>query len=154
MKVVIQRVSSAGVYIKSEDYRKEINKGYVVLLGIREGDVEQDAIYLADKCSNLRVFEDQNEKMNLSLKDIDGEVLVISQFTLYGDAQHGNRPSFILAAKPENAIPLYEKFVDRMKSNLGGNKVKEGIFGAMMEVKIINDGPVTIIIDSKQQNKC
>lgn len=149
MKVVIQRVSSAGVQIKSENYQKEINKGYVVLLGIREDDIEEDAIYLADKCSNLRVFEDQNKKMNLSLKDIDGEVLVISQFTLYGDAQHGNRPSFILAAKPDTAIPLYEKFVSRMKNNLGTEKVKEGIFGAMMEVKIINDGPVTIIIDSR-----
>lgn len=149
MKVVIQRVSSAGVQIKSENYQKEINKGYLVLLGIREDDIEEDAIYLADKCSNLRVFEDQNKKMNLSLKDIDGEVLVISQFTLYGDAQHGNRPSFILAAKPDTAIPLYEKFVSRMKNNLGTEKVKEGIFGAMMEVKIINDGPVTIIIDSR-----
>lgn len=149
MKVVIQRVSSAGVQIKSENYQKEINKGYVVLLGIREDDIEEDAIYLADKCSNLRVFEDQNKKMNLSLKDIDGEVLVISQFTLYGDAQHGNRPSFILAAKPDTAIPLYEKFVSRLKNNLGTEKVKEGIFGAMMEVKIINDGPVTIIIDSR-----
>jgi D-tyrosyl-tRNA(Tyr) deacylase len=119
------------------------------LLGIHEADTEEDAIFLADKCSNLRIFEDQNEKMNLSLKDIDGEVLVISQFTLYGDAQRGNRPSFITAAKPETATPLYTKFVKRMKDNLGEFKIKEGIFGAMMEVKIINDGPVTIIINSK-----
>jgi D-tyrosyl-tRNA(Tyr) deacylase len=149
LKAVVQRVSSGSVLIKSENYEQEIKKGFVILLGIRNEDNEKDAIFLADKCTNLRVFEDENEKMNLSLKDIDGEVLVISQFTLYGDAQKGNRPSFVLAAKPETAIPLYEKFIKRMKENLGIEKVKEGIFGAMMEVKIINDGPVTIIIDSK-----
>ena len=149
MKVVVQRVSSGSVLIKSENYSREINKGFVILLGIRNGDTEENALFLADKCTNLRIFEDENEKMNLSLKDIDGEVLIISQFTLYGDAQHGNRPSFIEAAKPDIAIPLYDKFVKRMKDNLGEEKVKEGIFGAMMEVKIINDGPVTIIIDSK-----
>ena len=149
MKVVIQRVSSGSVSIKSENYFREIKKGFVILLGIKEGDSDNDAIFLADKCTNLRVFEDQNEKMNLALRDIDGEVLVISQFTLYGDAQKGNRPSFISAAKPDTAIPLYEKFVGQMKNNLGADKVKEGVFGAMMEVKIVNDGPVTIIIDSK-----
>ncbi|HAB50660.1 MAG: D-tyrosyl-tRNA(Tyr) deacylase [Ignavibacteria bacterium RIFOXYB2_FULL_35_12] len=149
MKAVIQRVSSGSVLIKSENYEREIKKGFVILLGIRNGDSENDSIFLADKCSNLRVFEDKEERMNLSLKDVDGEVLVISQFTLYGDAQRGNRPSFIEAAKPDIAIPLYEKFIQKMKVNLGDEKVKEGIFGAMMEVKIINDGPVTIIIDSK-----
>lgn len=149
MKVVVQRVSSGSVAITAENYLQEIGKGFIILLGINEADTEEDAIFLADKCSNLRVFEDQNEKMNLSLKDIDGEVLVISQFTLYGDAQRGNRPSFIAAAKPDIAVPLYTKFVKRMKDNLGQNKIKEGIFGAMMVVKIINDGPVTIIIDSK-----
>lgn len=150
MKAVVQRVSSGGVLIKSENYERGIKQGFVILLGIREGDTENDSIFLADKCANLRIFEDQNEKMNLSLKDINGEVLVISQFTLYGDTQHGNRPSFTLAAKPDIAIPLYEKFVKRMKENLGEVKVKEGIFGEMMEVRIINDGPVTIIIDSKR----
>ena len=149
MKVVVQRVSSGSVAITAENYLQEIGKGFVILLGINEADTEEDAIFLADKCSNLRVFEDQNEKMNLSLKDIDGEVLVISQFTLYGDAQRGNRPSFIAVAKPDIAVPLYTKFVKRMKDNLGQNKIKEGIFGAIMVVKIINDGPVTIIIDSK-----
>lgn len=149
MKAVVQRVSSGSVTIKSENYYAEIGKGQVILLGIKEGDTEQDAIFIADKCSNLRIFEDKNEKMNLSLKDINGEVLVISQFTLYGDAQKGNRPSFTLAAKPDTAIRIYNKFITRMKENLGSEKVKEGIFGAMMEVKIINDGPVTIIIDSK-----
>lgn len=150
MKAVVQRVSSGGVLIKSENYERGIKQGFVILLGIREGDTENDSIFLADKCANLRIFEDQNKKMNLSLKDINGEVLVISQFTLYGDTQHGNRPSFTLAAKPDIAIPLYEKFVKRIKENLGEVKVKEGIFGEMMEVRIINDGPVTIIIDSKR----
>jgi len=152
LKVVVQRVSSGGVFIQSENYKAEINKGFVILLGIRNGDTDNDATFLADKCTNLRIFEYSNEKMNLSLKDIDGEVLVISQFTLYGDAQRGNRPSFIEAAKPDIAIPIYKKFVKRMKDNLGSEKVKEGIFGAMMEVKIINDGPVTIIIDSKDSS--
>ena len=150
MKAVVQRVSSGGVLIKSENYERGIKQGFVILLGIREGDTVNDSIFLADKCANLRIFEDQNEKMNLSLKDINGEVLVISQFTLYGDTQHGNRPSFTLAAKPDLAIPLYEKFVKRMKENLGEVRVKEGIFGEMMEVRIINDGPITIIIDSKR----
>jgi len=150
LKAVVQRVSSGGVLIKSENYERGIKQGFVILLGIREGDTVNDSIFLADKCANLRIFEDQNEKMNLSLKDINGEVLVISQFTLYGDTQHGNRPSFTLAAKPDLAIPLYEKFVKRMKENLGEVRVKEGIFGEMMEVRIINDGPVTIIIDSKR----
>jgi D-tyrosyl-tRNA(Tyr) deacylase len=152
LKVVVQRLSSGGVFIQSENYKAEINKGFVILLGIRNGDTDNDATFLADKCTNLRIFEDSNEKMNLSLKNIDGEVLVISQFTLYGDAQRGNRPSFIEAAKPDIAIPIYKKFVKRMKDNLGSEKVKEGIFGAMMEVKIINDGPVTIIIDSKDSS--
>jgi D-tyrosyl-tRNA(Tyr) deacylase len=149
MRVIVQRVSEAGVYIPDQKYQQEIDKGIVILLGIKQDDSENDLIFLADKCSNLRIFEDDNSKMNLSLMDVDGEVLIISQFTLYGDAQKGNRPSFIQAARPEIAISLYAKFIDRMKNNLGGNKVKSGIFGAMMQVKIINDGPVTILIDSK-----
>ncbi len=149
MKVVVQRVTEAGVYIENENYSAEIKKGMVILLGIKSGDKEEDVTFLADKCSNLRIFEDENEKMNLSLKDINGEVLIISQFTLYGNAQRGNRPSFTDAAKPDEAIPLYEKFINRMKENLGDDKVKCGIFGAMMLIKIFNDGPVTIIIDSK-----
>jgi D-tyrosyl-tRNA(Tyr) deacylase len=149
MKVVVQRVTEAGVYIENENYSAEIKKGMVILLGIKSGDKEEDVNFLADKCSNLRIFEDENEKMNLSLKDINGEVLIISQFTLYGNAQRGNRPSFTDAARPDEAIPLYEKFINRMKENLGDDKVKSGIFGAMMLIKIFNDGPVTIIIDSK-----
>jgi D-aminoacyl-tRNA deacylase len=153
MRALVQRVIEGGVYSSQENYKAEIGKGMVILLGIKSDDNERDPIFVADKCSSLRIFEDENQKMNLSLKDIDGEVLVISQFTLYGNAQKGNRPSFIEAAKPEVAIPLYEIFIRRMKSNLGEDKVKSGIFGAMMEVKIINDGPVTMLIESKNQEK-
>ncbi|HEY6907435.1 MAG TPA: D-aminoacyl-tRNA deacylase [Ignavibacteriaceae bacterium] len=149
MRVVVQRVSEGSVKAAGENYERNIGKGVVVLLGIKTGDSENDVNFLADKVSGLRIFQDQNGKMNLSLKDIDGEALIISQFTLYGDASRGNRPGFTEAAKPETAIPLYEKFIHRMQSNLGNDRVGSGIFGAMMEVKIINDGPVTIIIDSK-----
>ncbi|MCZ7611301.1 MAG: D-aminoacyl-tRNA deacylase [Ignavibacterium sp.] len=149
MRAVVQRVSEGGVYIEKENYSAEISKGMVILLGIKSDDNSADAEFVADKCSSLRIFEDENEKMNLSLKDVDGEVLIISQFTLYGNAQKGNRPSFIEAARPETAIPLYEKFIERMKINIGEEKVKAGLFGAMMRVKILNDGPVTIIVESK-----
>ena len=153
MRALVQRVNEGGVYIFEENYKAEIGKGMVILLGIKSDDNDQDVIFVADKCSALRIFEDENQKMNLSLKDINGEALVISQFTLYGNAQKGNRPSFTDAAKPEIAIPLYEMFIKRIKNNLGDKKVKSGIFGAMMEVKIINDGPVTILIESKNQEK-
>ncbi len=149
MRVVVQRVSEAGVYIPEKNYKAEINHGFVILLGIKSGDNENDVKFLAEKCANLRVFEDENEKMNLSLKDVDGEVLLVSQFTLYGNAQKGNRPSFTDSAKPDEAIPLYEKFISHLKNLLGDSKIKTGIFGEMMKVKIINEGPVTIIIDSK-----
>ncbi len=149
MRVVVQRVSEGSVSIPGKNYEEKIGKGLVVLLGIKTGDTEKDIIFLADKCCNLRIFEDENDKMNLSVKDINGEILLISQFTLYGDAQKGNRPGFTDAARPEEAIPLYEKFIGRVIENVGESKVKTGIFGAMMTVKIFNDGPVTIIIDSK-----
>lgn len=156
MRALVQRVSEAGVYIDSENYKAEIKKGMVILLGIKTDDNESDINFVADKCAGLRIFsqrdasaEDEHEKMNLSLKDINGDVLIISQFTLYGDSQKGNRPSFIEAARPEIAIPLYEKFISRMKTNLGEDKIKTGIFGAMMQVKILNDGPVTILVESK-----
>lgn len=151
MKALVQRVSEGGVFIPDKNYNAEIKKGMVILLGIRYDDNENDVNLIADKCCNLRIFEDKNEKMNLSIKDIDGEVLIISQFTLYGDAQKGNRPSFTEAARSDIAIPLYEKFVQRMKLNLVESKVKTGVFGAMMKVKIINDGPVTILIESKSK---
>ena len=156
MRALVQRVSGGGVYIPAKNYTADIGKGMVILLGIKSDDNVNDVNFVADKCSGLRIFsrrdalaEDENEKMNLSLKDIDGEVLIISQFTLYGDTRKGNRPSFIDSAKPEVAIPLYEKFIQRMELNLGKDNVKTGIFGAMMEVRIINDGPVTILIESK-----
>ena len=150
MRAVVQRVSKGSVDILSERYNKKIGKGFVILLGIKSTDNDNDATFVADKCCNLRIFEDENEKMNLSLKDVDGEVLIISQFTLYGETAKGNRPSFIEAAKPEQAIPLYEKFINRVENNLGKEKVKTGIFGAMMKVEIINEGPVTLIVESKQ----
>jgi D-aminoacyl-tRNA deacylase len=149
MRVVVQRVNEGSVSIPEKNYEEKIGKGLVVLLGVRTGDSEKDVIFLSDKCCNLRIFEDENDKMNLSVKDINGEILIISQFTLYGDAQKGNRPGFTDAARPEEAIPLYKKFIGRVKENVGESKVKTGIFGAMMMVKIFNDGPVTIIIDSK-----
>jgi D-aminoacyl-tRNA deacylase len=150
LKAVVQRVSRGSVDIPSEKYNQKIGKGFVILLGIKAGDDENDVNFVADKCCNLRIMEDENGKMNLSLKDIEGEILIISQFTLYGDTAKGNRPSFIEAARPEEAIPLYEKFINRVQSNLGKDKVKTGIFGAMMNIEIINDGPVTVIVESKK----
>lgn len=145
----MQRVSEGKVSIAKNNYEEKIGKGLVILLGIKNEDTSKDVTFLADKCCNLRIFQDENDKMNLSVKDINGEMLIISQFTLYGDAQKGNRPGFTDAARPEKAIPLYEKFIERVKENIGDSKVKTGIFGAMMMVKIFNDGPVTIIIESK-----
>ena len=149
MKAVVQRVNQASVSVPEENYFQEIPKGLLVLLGIKTGDNISDVEYVADKCSSLRIFEDEEDKMNLSVKDIDGSVLIISQFTIYGETAKGNRPSFIDAAKPEEAIPLYEKFIERMKKKLGEEKVKTGIFGAMMDIKLINYGPVTVIVESK-----
>jgi len=150
MRALVQRVTEGSVRIVEQKYYSEIKKGMVIFLGVKEGDTEDDLNFVADKCSNLRIFEDENEKMNLSLKDINGEVLVISQFTLFGDARKGNRPSFTDAARPDVAEAMYEKFIARMESNLGNDKVKSGVFGAMMMVKIFNDGPVTILVESKQ----
>ena len=149
MRAIVQRVSEGGVNIHSLNYSREIKKGMVILLGIKSDDTEIDVHFVADKCSNLRIFEDDKNKINLSLKDTGGEVLVISQFTLYGETSKGNRPNFTDAGKPEMAIPLYNKFIELMKENLGVEKIKEGIFGEMMEVKIINDGPLTVIVESK-----
>lgn len=148
MKAVVQRVMNASVVISENDYSEKIGQGLLVLLGIKTGDKIEDVNFVADKCSKLRIFEDDEGKMNISVKDINGEVLVISQFTLYGKTSKGNRPSFINAAKPEEAIPLYEKFIDRMRENLGKDKVKNGIFGAMMDITLVNYGPVTVIVES------
>ena len=150
MRALVQRVSEGGVNIAAKNYYEDIKRGLVILLGVKTGDTEEDALYVADKCCNLRIFEDEDEKMNLSVKDIGGEILVISQFTLYGDTSRGNRPGFSYAARPEEAIPLYEKFIVRAGENIGPNLVKTGIFGEMMSVKIINDGPVTLMINSKE----
>lgn len=150
MRALVQRVAEGGVDIPSENYNRSIGKGMVILLGVKEEDTIEDVEFVADKCCNLRIFEDENGKMNISLKDIEGEVLVISQFTLYGNARKGNRPSFDAAAKPEKANKLYEEFVKRIKLNIGEEKVQTGIFAAMMNVKIINDGPVTILVESKE----
>lgn len=149
MRALVQRVKSGGVKVTSDNYEQNIGQGIVLLLGVKEGDTIEDVNFVADKCSNLRIFSDENDKMNLSLKDINGEMLIISQFTLYGDSRKGNRPSFTESAKPELANNLYEKFIERVKENIGIEKVKTGIFQAMMEVTIINDGPVTIMVESK-----
>ena len=149
MKAIVQRVKSASVTISEQNYYQEIGKGLLVLLGIKTGDAEDDVLFVADKCCNLRIFEDAEDKMNRSIKEVDGEMLIISQFTLYGETAKGNRPSFIDAAKPEEAIPLYEKFVSRVKSNLSDDKVKVGIFGAMMDIQLVNYGPVTVLVESK-----
>ncbi len=149
MRALVQRVSEGAVEIEEPKYSASIGSGIVILLGMKEGDTESDLVFVADKCSNLRIFEDENGKMNLSIKDISGEVLIISQFTLYGDSRKGNRPNFMEAANPALAEDLYNKFVQRMKLNLGDNKIKTGIFAAMMKVKIFNDGPVTILVESK-----
>ena len=150
MRALVQRVSEGGVFIENENYSTKIERGMVLLLGIKTGDTIDDVDYVADKCCNLRIFEDENDKMNLSIRDIKGEILIISQFTLYGDTSRGNRPGFIDAAKPDEAIPLYEKFIRRLKENIGENKVKTGLFGAMMQVRIINEGPVTLMVESKK----
>ena len=147
MKAVVQRVKEGSVTIGGT-LHASINRGLVILLGIARGDTEKDATFLADKCSSLRIFEDDEGKMNLGVKEVGGAALVVSQFTLYGDAQRGNRPSFTEAARPEEAEPLYQHFVSRMRANLGGDRVATGMFRAMMDVRIVNDGPVTIIIES------
>lgn len=147
MKVVVQRVKEGSVSVDGT-VLSSIKRGFVILLGIRTGDRREDALFLADKCSTLRVFEDEGGKMNLGLNDVSGAVLVVSQFTLYGDVQRGNRPSFTEAARPEEAEPLYNIFVERMQENLGRERVAMGKFRAMMDVHILNDGPVTILINS------
>lgn len=144
MKIVVQRAAKASVEIKEKTVGK-INKGFMVLLGVEEGDTEEEANYLAKKLCNLRVFEDENKKMNLALKDVGGELLIISQFTLCADCSGGNRPSFVNAEKPEKANKLYEYFCMQCSNN--GIHVEKGVFGADMQVKLVNDGPVTIIIE-------
>jgi len=149
MKVVIQRVSSASVTIDNKNVA-DIQKGLLVLVGIEDADNQEDINWLVNKITNIRIFGDEDDVMNLSVKDIDGEVLVVSQFTLHALTKKGNRPSYIKASKPEIAIPMYENFVSHLQKELG-KKVQTGIFGADMKVLLLNDGPVTITIDSKNK---
>ncbi len=148
MRSVIQRVSRARVTIEGEETGK-IGRGLVVLLGIHHSDTPKDIKWMSDKIINLRIFEDDNGKMNNSLFDINGEVLIVSQFTLYGDCRKGRRPGYSSAARPEIAEPLYEQFVERVRQN--GIPTATGTFQKMMNVELVNDGPVTLIVDSPQQ---
>lgn len=149
MRAVIQRVTGASLSIDSVE-RCAIEKGFVILFGVHEDDSEQETELLIKKIVGLRVFEDENGKMNRSLNDVGGEVMLVSQFTLYGDCTHGNRPSFIQAARPEKAIPLYELAIRLLQEQLGVEQVKTGVFGADMAVSLVNDGPVTILMDTSE----
>ena len=150
MKAVIQRVSKASVTIQGNRVASIAN-GLLVLLGIIEEDTQEDINWLSNKITNLRIFEDENKVMNKSVIEVDGEVIVVSQFTLHASTKKGNRPSYIKAAKPEVAIPIYEAFVKQLELDLG-KKVQTGKFGADMKVELINDGPVTIIMDTKNKD--
>jgi D-tyrosyl-tRNA(Tyr) deacylase len=150
MKVVLQRVSSASVTIDTKIVA-DIQKGLLILVGIEDLDNQEDINWLATKIANIRIFGDENDVMNLSVKDIDGDIIVVSQFTLHAATKKGNRPSYIKASKPEIAIPLYESFVLKVEKEFG-KKVQTGIFGADMKVLLLNDGPVTILIDSKNRD--
>ena len=149
MKAVIQRVSKASVTIDNS-IKSAIENGLLILLGIINEDTEADIEWLTNKIINLRIFNDENGMMNKSLKEVDGEAIVVSQFTLHANTRKGNRPSYIKAAKPDLAIPLYEQFVSVLEQNFG-KKVGTGEFGADMKVELLNDGPVTIIIDTKNK---
>ena len=148
MRTVIQRVSHASVRVPDEGYETKIGKGLLVLAAFIDEDTDEDLEWTARKIAAMRIFDDENGVMNLSVKDVDGEVLAVSQFTLYASTVKGNRPSYIKAAKPEVAIPLYERFLSLLEAELE-KSVGKGIFGADMKVELLNDGPVTIIVDSK-----
>ncbi len=150
MRVVIQRVSEAKVSVNKETV-SAINNGLVILLGIEDTDMDEDIEWLVKKVAGLRIFNDGNGVMNLSVQEVAGDVIIVSQFTLHASTKKGNRPSYIRASKPDFAIPVYKKFISRMEEVLG-RKVGTGVFGAMMDVSLVNDGPVTIIIDSKQKD--
>ncbi len=149
MRVIIQRVSQASVCI-SNTTKSEIKTGLLVLVGIEDGDTHEDIEWLSNKIINLRIFDDENNVPNISVKDIDGDILLVSQFTLHAATKKGNRPSYIKASKPDIAIPLYEKMIVQLENDLG-KKIYTGEFGADMQVLLLNDGPVTIIIDTKQK---
>lgn len=147
MRAIIQRVQSSSVSIEG-DIVASIGLGFMILLGIEHTDTEQDIEWLCQKIARLRIFADENSAMNLDIQQVDGELLVVSQFTLHASTRKGNRPSFIEAARPEIAVPLYEKFIETL-SHAASRKVQSGRFGADMQVSLVNDGPVTIFIDSK-----
>jgi len=149
MRALIQRVKRANVSVEGS-LRGEIEKGLVIFLGIKQGDTEKAALYLAQRCANLRIFGDEQGNMNLSAKDVGGSALVVSQFTLYADTRKGNRPSFTEAAPAQLAEPLYEKFVQSLKLELGEDRVCTGVFRAMMDISLVNDGPVTLTVESKE----
>ena len=149
MKAVIQRVSKASVEVNNQCIA-HVTTGLLVLVGIEDADNQEDINWLTSKIANLRIFSDANEVMNLSVKEIQGEIIVVSQFTLHASTKKGNRPSYIKASKPETAIPLYESFVKQMEVALG-KKVQTGQFGADMQVTLLNDGPVTLVIDTKNK---
>lgn len=148
MRVVVQRVKNAEVNVPDTGYNASIGHGLLLLAAFIDEDTEEDLDWTARKIAAMRIFDDENGVMNLSVKDVEGEIMVVSQFTLYASTVKGNRPSYIKAAKPDIAIPLYEKFVSLMECNLG-KEVNRGVFGADMKVSLLNDGPVTIIVDSK-----
>jgi D-tyrosyl-tRNA(Tyr) deacylase len=148
MRAVVQRVTSANVSVDGKIIGS-IQHGLLILLGIKNGDTESDAKHLAEKCAALRIFDDAEGKMNLSVRDVGGSALIVSQFTLYGDARKGNRPSFGDAAPPAISEPLYEYYVQQMRMGLGAEKVSAGVFRATMDVALVNSGPVTIIVESK-----
>lgn len=149
MKAVIQRVKSVSVTVDTKVV-SSIEIGLLILLGIESEDTQEDIDWLAGKIARLRIFSDENDAMNLSISDVNGDAIVVSQFTLHASTKKGNRPSFIMAARPDIAIPLYEAFVLQLEKELN-KKVGTGIFGAMMDVALVNDGPVTIVIDSKNR---
>ena len=148
MRLVIQRVTEASVAVPAEDYVSSIGKGLLVLVAFTDEDTDEDLEWCTRKLLAMRIFDDESGVMNLSVQDVGGELLIVSQFTLYASTVKGNRPSYIKAAKPDVAIPLYEKFLDMVEKQKGGN-IGRGIFGADMKVSLVNDGPVTIIVDSK-----
>lgn len=149
MRIVIQRVSEATVLVDGA-VTGAIEKGLLVLMGVEDADTDEDIQWLSNKIVNLRIFNDENGVMNLGVKEVDGAILLVSQFTLHASTKKGNRPSYIKASKPDIAIPMYEKMIRQLEADMG-KKIQTGIFGADMKVKLLNDGPVTIIIDSKNK---
>ncbi len=148
MRALLQRVRRCSVAINGKIH-SSIGPGMLILLGVRQADQESDAEYLAGKCATLRIFEDQAGKMNLAVKDVGGSAMVVSQFTLYGDTTRGNRPSYSEAAPPDHADALYQHFVRMLRLSLGDDRVATGVFRAMMDVELVNDGPVTVLVESK-----